>query len=269
VGLLELSGISKSFEKTGLFVSQATSLAVTNVSLAVAPGETLGIVGESGSGKSTILRMILRLTRPSAGRVTFKGKDIWAASGRELFAIRREIQAIFQDPTSSFNPRHRIGAILETPLIVHGLGTRDERRRRVEDALDVIGLPAEFASRLPHQLSGGQRQRVAIARAIILQPSLVLADEPTSALDVSIQAQILNLLQDTKRRFGLTMIFVSHNLAVIRHVSDRVAVMRKGEIVEIADCETLFSNPQHDYTRALIAASPDPRARMARAAAHL
>jgi len=269
VGLLDLSGICKTFEKASLFASQAPPLAVKNVSLAIAPGETLGIVGESGSGKSTILRMILRLTRPTSGTITFKEKDIWTASGRGLFAMRREIQAIFQDPTSSFNPRHRIGAILEAPLTVHGLGDRDERRKRVADVLGLVGLPSEFVSRFPHQLSGGQRQRIAIARAIILEPSLVLADEPTSALDVSIQAQVLNLLQDTKRRLGLTMIFVSHNLPVIRHVSDRVAVMKMGEIVEIADCETLFSKPRHDYTKALIAASPDPRARVARPAAHL
>lgn len=180
--------------------------------------------------------------------------------------MRREVQAIFQDPASSFNPRQRIGDILVAPLEVHMIGNRDERRQRMQETLGQVGLPLEFASRYPHQLSGGQRQRVAIARAIILKPSLVLADEPTSALDVSIQAQILNLLQDTKRRLGLTMIFVSHNLAVIRHVSDRVAVMRRGEIIEIADCETLFATPIHEYTRALIAASPDPRGKLSQTA---
>ena len=262
MSLLELMSISKSFEKSGRFASGSPSRAVDNVNVTVNQGETLGIVGESGSGKSTILRMILRLAKPTTGKILFKEKDVWAASGNELFAMRREIQAIFQDPASSFNPRQRIGDILEAPLEVHKVGSRDERRERVREALDLIGLPLEFASRFPHQLSGGQRQRVAIARAIILRPSLVLADEPTSALDVSIQAQILNLLQDTKRRLGLTMIFVSHNLAVIRHVSDRVAVMRRGKIVEIADCEALFARPQHEYTKALIAASPDPRGRM-------
>jgi len=206
--------------------------------------------------------MILRLAKPTTGKILFQGQDIWAASGMELFAMRREVQAIFQDPASSFNPRQRIGDILKAPLDVHRVGSGDERRELVRETLDLIGLPQDFASRYPHQLSGGQRQRVAIARAIILKPSLVLADEPTSALDVSIQAQVLNLLQDIKRRLGLTMVFVSHNLAVIRHVSDRVIVMRRGEIVEAADCEMLFARPQHDYTRALIAASPDPRGRL-------
>jgi ABC-type glutathione transport system ATPase component len=264
VALLELQSLFKRFEKRG---GPTDQWAVNNVNLSVAAGETLGIVGESGSGKSTLLRMALRLTKPSSGTILFKGKDVWAASRAELFAMRREIQAIFQDPASSFNPRHRIGEILEAPLAVHGQGDRDARRLAVKQTMSLIGLPEDFTTRYPHQLSGGQRQRVAIARAIILKPSVVLADEPTSALDVSIQAQILNLLQETKQRLGLTMIFVSHNLAVVRHVSDRVAVMRKGEVLEVADCETLFSNPRHDYTKALIAASPDPRTRKFRAPA--
>jgi len=258
LALLEIHDLAKRFEKKS---GPTDQWAVKNVSLSVSAGETLGIVGESGSGKSTLLRMILRLTKPSSGTILFKGKDVWGASRGELFAMRRDIQAIFQDPASSFNPRHRIGEILEAPLAVHAQGDRDERRMRVNQVMSLIGLPEDFVNRYPHQLSGGQRQRVAIARAIILKPSVVLADEPTSALDVSIQAQILNLLQDTKRRLGLTMIFVSHNLAVVRHVSDRVAVMRKGEVLEVADSETLFSNPRHDYTKALIAASPDPRTR--------
>jgi ABC-type oligopeptide transport system ATPase subunit len=262
VALLELQRLSKRFEKRS---GRTDQWAVNNVSLSLSPGETLGIVGESGSGKSTLLRMVLRLTKPSSGAILFKGKDVWGASRAELFAIRRDIQAIFQDPASSFNPRHRIGEILEAPLAVHAQGDREERRSRVRQTMSLIGLPEDFAYRYPHQLSGGQRQRVAIARAIILKPSVVLADEPTSALDVSIQAQILNLLQDTKRRLGLTMIFVSHNLAVVRHVSD-LAVMRKGEVLEVADCETLFSNPRHEYTKALIAASPDPRTHRFRAA---
>ena len=267
MALLELQSLFKRFEKRGRHAPATDQWAVNNVSLSVAAGETLGVVGESGSGKSTLLRMVLRLTKPSSGTILFEGKDVWGASRAELFAMRREIQAIFQDPASSFNPRHRIGEILEAPLAVHGQGDRDARRLRVKETMSLIGLPEEFTTRYPHQLSGGQRQRVAIARAIILKPSVVLADEPTSALDVSIQAQILNLLQETKRRLGLTMIFVSHNLAVVRHVSDRVAVMRKGEVLEVADCETLFSNPQHDYTKALIAASPDPRMRKFQATA--
>jgi ABC-type glutathione transport system ATPase component len=262
VALLELYSLFKRFEKRG---GPADQWAVKDVNLSLSAGETLGIVGESGSGKSTLLRMVLRLTKPSSGTILFNGKDVWGASRVELFAMRREIQAIFQDPASSFNPSHRIGEILDAPLAVHAQGDREKRRALVSETMRLIGLPEDFINRYPHQLSGGQRQRVAIARAIILKPSVVLADEPTSALDVSIQAQILNLLQDTKRRLGLTMIFVSHNLAVVRHVSDRVAVMRKGEILEVADGETLFSNPQHDYTKALIAASPDPRTSKSRA----
>jgi ABC-type glutathione transport system ATPase component len=267
VALLELQSLFKRFEKRSGHSAATDQWAVNNVTLSVAAGETLGIVGESGSGKSTLLRMVLRLTKPSSGTILFKGRDVWTASRAELFAMRREIQAIFQDPASSFNPRQRIGEILDAPLAVHGQGDRDDRRARVKETMSLIGLPEDFIGRYPHQLSGGQRQRVAIARAIILKPSVVLADEPTSALDVSIQAQILNLLQETKRRLGLTMIFVSHNLAVVRHVSDRVAVMRKGEVLEIADCETLFSNPQHDYTKALISASPDPRTTRVRSTA--
>jgi ABC-type oligopeptide transport system ATPase subunit len=262
--ILELDSVSRSFGGGGLFSRSAPYMAVNKVSLTVNSGETLGIVGESGSGKSTLLRMILRLTKPTAGTILFRGKDVWKASGPELFDIRRHIQAIFQDPASSFNPRHRIGAILEAPLEVHRQGDREERRTRVKEALGLMGLPQEYVNRYPHQLSGGQRQRIAIARAIILRPAIVLADEPTSALDVSIQAQILNLLQETKRKLGLTVIFVSHNLAVIRHVSDRIAVMRKGEVVEEGGSEAVFADPRHEYTRSLIAASPDPRGRAVR-----
>jgi peptide/nickel transport system ATP-binding protein len=250
--LLEIADLSKRFEAKRLFKAREPRLAVDNVTLSVAQGETLGIVGESGSGKSTLLRMILHLIRPSAGRILYRGEDVWAMSGVELLRYRRQVQPIFQDPASSFNPRQRIGAILSAPLEVHGIGSRRERKATVAGMLAQVGLPANYARRFPHQLSGGQRQRVAIARAIIVKPSLILADEPTSALDVSVQAQILNLLGETKKTFGLTSIFVSHNLAVIRHVSDRVAVMRQGEIVETGLTETVFSKPRHAYTQTLL-----------------
>lgn len=231
--------------------------AVDGVTLDLQPGETFGIVGESGSGKSTLLRMALRLIRPSAGQVYFEGRDISTLSGRTLRAVRRHVQAVFQDPASSFNPRQSVGRILMAPLQVHQIGGTSERRKLVHDTLELVGLSPSIVERLPHQLSGGQRQRIAIARAIILKPSLLIADEPTSALDVSVQAQILNLFKQTKRELGLTCLFVSHNLGVIRYVSDRVAVMRSGRIVEIGQAHDIFTNPQHAYTRALLAAVPD------------
>ena len=231
------------------------------VNISIAAGQALGIVGESGSGKSTLLRMMLRLVRPTSGRILFKGQDLWTLRGGELLAVRREIQAIFQDPASSFNPRQRIGDILLAPLDVHNIGSRHGRGDKVAESLIRVGLPADFVGRYPHQLSGGQRQRVAIARAIIMGPSVILADEPTSALDVSVQAQILNLFRETKRNLGLTSVFVSHNLGVVRYLSDYVAVMKQGEIVEIGPSETVFAAPQHPYTRALLDAVPDPRRR--------
>ena len=235
VPLLEVRGASKRFATGTRWLSGKDFKAVDDVSLQLAPGETLGIVGESGSGKSTLLRMILRLIRPSGGEILFEGKDVWRLSGRELLAVRRRMQAVFQDPASSFNPRHSIGAILAAPLEVHGLG-----------------------SAKPHQLSGGQRQRVAVARAIILRAALILADEPTSALDVSVQAQILALLQKTNRELGLACVFVSHNLGVIRAIANRVAVMRGGRILETGAAMASFDSPQHPYTQALLAAVPDP-----------
>jgi len=260
MNLLEVEHVSKRFDGGGLFQRQSPP-AVNDVSLSLAPGETLGIVGESGSGKSTLLRMMLRLIRPSAGRILYKGRDIWTLSGADLLGVRREIQAIFQDPASSFNPRQRIGSILRAPLDVHAIGAPQERDAKVADTLNRVGLPAEFARRFPHQLSGGQRQRVAIGRAIIMGPSLVLADEPTSALDVSVQAQILNLFREINRTLGLSSVFVSHNLAVVRYLSDRVAVMKQGEIVEAGPSETVFGSPRHPYTQALLSAVPDPRRR--------
>ena len=266
--LLEVAHVSKTYEAHSRFWRREVSHpAVNNVSFSVAQGKTLGIVGESGSGKSTLLRMVLRLLRPSNGRILYRGQDMWALEGEELLKLRREVQAIFQDPASSFNPRQNIGAILAAPLEVHRLGDRQNREAKVLATLAQMALPADFVRRYPHQLSGGQKQRVAIARAIILGPSLVLADEPTSALDVSVQAQILNVFRETKEKLGLTMVFVSHNLAVIRYVSDHVAVMRQGEIVEAGESEAIFSNPTHPYTQALLQAVPDPRRRRGRPAA--
>ena len=261
--LIRLESLGKSFERRGFLRPTAGTRAVADVTLTVEPGETLGIVGESGSGKSTLLRMVLRLIRPTAGRVLIDGTDIWSLRGAELKAFRRKVQPIFQNPASSFNPRQTIAAILSAPMEVHGIGDRKSRRRRIGELLERVGLAADVAGRLPHQLSGGQKQRIAIARAIILEPKIILADEPTSALDVSVQAQVLALFEETKRAMGLTAIFVSHNLAVIRQVSDRIAVMRLGEVVEAGPVNQIFNSPQHDYTRTLIAAVPDHGALMA------
>jgi len=255
--LLQFCNVTKDFESGLLPWTRRRLRAVNEVSLDLQPGETLGIVGESGSGKSTLLRIALRLVRPSSGQVLFEGRNVDALEGGDLKAMRRRMQAVFQDPTSSFNPRQTVGQILLAPLEVHETGTGSARRKQVGDTLDLVGLNAGFMERYPHQLSGGQRQRVAIARAIILRPSLVVADEPTSALDVSVQAQILNLFKQTRRELGLTYLFVSHNLGVIRYVSDRVAVMRLGRVVESGTSHEVFTNPQHDYTRALLAAVPD------------
>ena len=259
--LLEVRNASRTF-RTGVSpFSREAFTAVDDVSLRLENGRTLGIVGESGSGKSTLLRMVLRLIRPTSGEILFEGRDIWALSGRELLAVRRRMQAIFQDPASSFNPRQSIGAILAAPLEVHSVGTRAQRIKTVAETLELVGLSSTYASRRPHQLSGGQRQRVAIARAIILRPSLIVADEPTSALDVSVQAQILALLQKTNRELGLACVFVSHNLGVIRVIADDVAVMRRGKIIELGDVDQVFEAPREEYTRALIDAVPDPSRR--------
>jgi ABC-type glutathione transport system ATPase component len=255
--ILQFRAVGKDFESGLLPWTKRRVRAVDDVTLDLKPGETFGIVGESGSGKSTLLRMALRLIRPTAGLVLFEGRDIGRLEGAELKAMRRRMQAVFQDPASSFNPRQSVGQILLAPLAVHGIGTAGSRRTQAAETLDLVGLNAGFMERYPHQLSGGQRQRVAIARAIILRPSLVVADEPTSALDVSVQAQILNLFKKTRRELGLTYLFVSHNLGVIRYISDRVAVMRLGRIVESGPAHDIFTRPQHDYTRALLAAVPD------------
>ncbi|UYZ12643.1 dipeptide ABC transporter ATP-binding protein [Brevibacillus sp. WF146] len=257
--LLEVRGLKKYFPvKTGFWGREKVVRAVDGVHLTVYPGETLSIVGESGCGKSTTGRCILRLIEPTEGEILFQGRDIRALNAAELRAARRDMQLVFQDPFASLNPRKTVGQILQDPLIVHGIGTPAERRKRAEEMIEIVGLTRQHLDRFPHEFSGGQRQRIGIARALILRPKLVVADEPVSALDVSIQAQILNLLKDLQREFQLTYLFISHDLSVVRHISDRVAVMYLGKVVEVADKTALYERPAHPYTQALLSAVPVP-----------
>ncbi|MEW6644874.1 MAG: ABC transporter ATP-binding protein [Pseudomonadota bacterium] len=242
--------------------------AVDGVSLHIDAGETVGLVGESGCGKSSLGKSILRLIEPASGRITFDGAELRDLSGRQLRAHRRRLQMVFQDPFASLNPRHTVGDILATPLKVHGLGRRDERRRRVAEMLDRVGLPPAAAARYPHEFSGGQRQRLGIARALILRPELVICDEPVSALDLSIQAQILNLIAGFKRELNLSLLFISHDLSVVRYFADRVLVMYLGRIVEAGSHRQLWDRPRHPYTRALMDAVPDPARRRYAAPLH-
>jgi ABC-type oligopeptide transport system ATPase subunit len=231
-------------------------LAVNDVSFDLAQGEVLGVVGESGCGKSTLGRLLIRLLEPTAGRVLVEGQNLAALRGSALKAARRNLQMVFQDPFGSLNPRHKVGHILAEPLIVHGLRDRAALKRHVSELLATVGLPAASIERYPHEFSGGQRQRIAIARALALKPKLIVADEPVSALDVSIQSQIINLIADLRAELGLSMIFISHDLSVVRHVSDRIAVMKDGVIVEMGPAESVFTHPRQAYTQALLAAVP-------------
>jgi peptide/nickel transport system ATP-binding protein/oligopeptide transport system ATP-binding protein len=238
--------------------------AVDGVSFHVAAGETLALVGESGCGKSTVSRLVLRLIEPDAGRVRFEGRDLLGFDADALRAFRRQAQIIFQDPYASLNPRMTVGQILGEPLALHKLVPSDKRRARIEELLRLVGLEPRFARRYPHEFSGGQRQRIAIARALAVEPKLIICDEPVSALDVSIRSQILNLLRDLQQRLNLAYIFVSHDLAVVKHIADRVAVMNLGTIVETADTAALFASPRHPYSRALLSAIPVPKPRAKR-----
>ena len=252
--LLRVSGLKKHFASSKRGAPPVK--AVDDVSFSIEEGKTLGLVGESGCGKSTTGRSVLRLIEPTAGSVNFMGEEISTMPSSALRSMRRNMQMVFQDPFASLNPRMTIGEVLEEPLIVHGLFDRATRKRKVAEILDVVGLNQAYASRHPHEFSGGQRQRVGIARAIITRPKLVVADEAVSALDVSIQAQILNLLQALQKDFALTYLFVSHDLAVIRHVSDSIGVMYLGRMVEYGSCESVYSAPKHPYTQALLSAIP-------------
>jgi oligopeptide/dipeptide ABC transporter ATP-binding protein len=258
--LLEARGLKKTFPVKSGLLGRTTGVlrAVDGIDLAIRKGETLGLVGESGCGKTTLGRTLLRLVEPSAGSIYFDGREITRLPQEPMRRLRREMQMIFQDPYSSLNPRMRVGPMIEEGMLVHGLGNRKERRDRVVELLEVVGLGPDAAGRYPHEFSGGQRQRIGIARALALLPKLVIADEPVSALDVSIQAQILNLMMDLQASFGLTYLLISHDLRVVEHMSDRVCVMYLGKIVEIAPSASLYSNPCHPYTEALLAAVPVP-----------
>ena len=253
---LELCVLTKIFRlNRGLFSKAGEIRAVDGVSLRVRRGETLGLVGESGCGKSTLAKMLLGLLAPTSGNVLIEGREV---NARDRRALASRIQPIFQDPYSSLNPRRTVADCVEVALRLHNMGTPDERRQRVKEMLDVVGMPARTHSHYPGQLSGGQRQRVAIARALIMRPDILICDEPTSALDVSVQAQILNLLLQLKREFGLTYLFISHNLSVVEHLVDHVAVMRKGALVEQGTREQIFDAPRHPYTRVLLASALTP-----------
>jgi oligopeptide transport system ATP-binding protein len=253
--LVRVRGLFKYFPIEG---SDEVVRAVDGVTFEIFKGETLGLVGESGCGKSTVGRCLLRLIEPTRGEIRFEEQDVAGLGGAELRALRREMQIIFQDPYASLNPRMRVRDIVAEPLVIHGLGSKREQREQVAELLRKVGLDPDYMNRYPHEFSGGQRQRIGIARALALRPKLIVADEPVSALDVSVQAQVVNLLADLQAEFELTYLFISHGLAVVEHISDRVAVMYLGRIVEVASAVELYANPLHPYTRALLSAIPVP-----------
>jgi ABC-type oligopeptide transport system ATPase subunit len=266
--LLEVTGLEKHFPVRSGFLFERTVgwvKAVDGVGFEVREGETLGLVGESGSGKSTTGYCVLQLLRPTAGSVLFLGRELTRLGREEIRRLRRDMQIVFQDPYSSLDPRMTVGDIVAEPLTVHGVGTRRSRRDRVRHLLDVVGFNPSFTNRYPHEFSGGQRQRIGIARALALGPKLIVCDEPVSALDVSIQAQILNLLKDLQAEFALTYLFIAHDLAVVRAMSDRIAVMADGRIVEAGPADEVYGSPRHEYTKGLLAAVPVPDPRKMRA----
>jgi oligopeptide transport system ATP-binding protein len=261
IPLLEVRHVKKYFPLTsGFFFSRISGYvrAVDDVSFCLEEGKTLGIVGESGSGKSTLGRVVLRLLEPTSGEVLFEGEDVFKLNRRKLRELRRKMQVIFQDPYASLNPRMTVGEILAEPLVLHGLLNGKLREERVKELLNLVGLNARHASRYPHEFSGGQRQRIGVARALAVEPKLIVADEPVSALDVSIQAQVVNLMQDLQEKFKLAYLFISHDLSVVKHISNNVAVMYLGKIVEKAEKNELYDNPLHPYTKALMSAIPIP-----------
>ncbi|HET7045213.1 MAG TPA: ATP-binding cassette domain-containing protein [Gaiellaceae bacterium] len=262
--LLEVEDLRKWFPvKRGTLIERTVDQvkAVDDVSFEIREGETLGLVGESGSGKSTTGYCILQLLKPTGGSIRFQGQELTTMKREDLRRMRREMQIVFQDPYASLNPRMTVGNIVGEPLLVHGIGSRKSRKETVRRLLDVVGFDPSYVNRYPHEFSGGQRQRIGIARALALNPKLIVCDEPVSALDVSIQAQILNLLKDLQRDFGLTYLFIAHDLAVVRAMSDRIAVMNRGQLVEIGEAEQVYTRPENEYTKALLAAVPvpDPR----------
>jgi oligopeptide/dipeptide ABC transporter ATP-binding protein len=257
--LVRLTGVKKHFPITqGILLQREIGRvhAVDGVDLEVFPGETLGVVGETGCGKSTLARLICKLLPVTEGRVEIEGRDVTDLRGNGLRVLRREVQMIFQDPYSSLNPRKRVGTIIGDPFDIHGIAEGKERKRRVQELMEVVGLNPEHYNRFPAEFSGGQRQRIGVARALALRPKVIICDEPVSALDVSIQAQVINLLEDLQNEFHLTYVFISHDLSVVRHVSDRVAVMYLGKVVELSDARRLYAEPKHPYTGALLSAVP-------------
>ena len=257
--ILKVTGLTKHFPvaKKSFFGTAETVQAVEDVSFDIGAGEAVGLVGESGCGKSTTGRLITRLIDPTVGSIEFDGEEISNKNSKQLLSIRPKLQMIFQDPYASLNPRHTVGTIISTPMKINGIKPEGGIKKAVQELLEIVGLNPEHYNRYPHEFSGGQRQRIGIARALALRPKLIVADEPVSALDVSIQAQIINLMKDLQKDFGLAFVFVAHDLAVVRHFAQRVAVMYLGKIVEIADRDTLYSNPRHPYTKALLSAIPE------------